>query len=88
MVQVLRENFHNDFSVELEMIFQALRIVRECYSFSDLEKSVALPLYRCLKPLRYIRAYQLKEAGTDMDAVRTLFDEIELYQTKEIAFPI
>lgn len=85
---LFRENHHDDFSVELEMIFRALKIVSEYYFFSDLEKSVALPLYRCLKPLWYTRVYQLKEAGTDMDAVRALLDEIELYQTKEIVFPI
>lgn len=85
---LFRENFHDDFAKELEMIYQALKVVREYYSFSDLEKSVALSLYRCLKPLRFMRAYQLKEAGDDMDAVSALLDEIETYQTKAIDFPI
>ena len=47
-------------------IFRALQIASEVYRFSDLEKDVALMLYRCLKPLWYTSVQDLKKAGQDL----------------------
>ena len=82
---LMRENY-GDFEEELALIREALRISSEYYDFSEDEKRAALPLYRCLKPLWFIRLEDLKEAGDDEQKIRQCLDRIEYYQTAEIDF--
>lgn len=77
---LMREN--NDVSG----ICEALQIASEFYRFSEIEKSTALMLYRCLKPLWFTRVEDLKEAGNDPDAIRTCLDESEHALTSPIDF--
>ena len=67
-------------------ICEALQAAAECYRFSDLEKDTALMMYRCVKPLWYTRVRELKEAGTDPEAIRASLNEAEHELTDEIAF--
>ena len=82
---LMRENF-SDFQNELTMICDALRIAKDYYQFSDLEKDTALILYRCLKPLSFIGLESLKELGNDSKAIRAFLDETEYYLTAQIDF--
>ena len=82
---LMRENF-GDFEREIRDIRRALTIARRYYTFSEEEKAIALPLYRCLKPLWYIRVEDLKEAGQDREAVKRCLDRIERYLTADIDF--
>ena len=50
-------------------IREALKISAEYYTFSEEEKAAALPLYRCLTPLWWDRVQDLKEAGSDREAI-------------------
>ena len=81
----MRENY-GDFEDEIERIREALRISSEYYVFSEDEKRAALPLFRCLKPLSFIRTEDLKEAGDDESKIRQCLDRIEHYLTAEIDF--
>ena len=67
-------------------ICEALKIASEYYRFSDIEKNAALLLYRCLKPLWYTRVTELKEAGSDREAIRRALDETEHALTDPIDF--
>ena len=67
-------------------ICEALKIASEYYRFSDIEKDAALMLYRCLKPLWYTRVKELKEAGSDPDAIKTCLNEAEHALTIPIDF--
>ena len=82
---LMRENF-GDFEKEIGLIRGALRIACGYYVFSEEEKAAALPLYRCLKPLWFIRVEDLKEAGTDPEKIRNCLDRTEHYLTAEIDF--
>ena len=82
---LMRENY-GDFEAEIERICRALKIASGYYTFSEEEKAAALPLYRCLKPLWWIRVQDLKDAGGDREAIRRCLDRIEYYLTKEIDF--
>lgn len=67
-------------------ICEALQIASEAYRFSELEKSTALMLYRCLKPLWYTRLKALEKAGSDPAAIRACLDEAEHALTAPIDF--
>ncbi len=67
-------------------ICDALRIAAECYRFSELEKDVALMLYRCLKPLWWSAIEALKDAGSDENAIRACLDKAERSLTEQIDF--
>ncbi len=82
---LMRENY-DDFEEELDLIREALRISSAYYAFSEDEKRVALPLYRCLKPLWYTRVEDLEEAGDDEAKIREILNRIEQFQTAEIDF--
>ena len=82
---LMRENY-GDFEEEIRLIREALRIASKYYVFSEEEKAAALPLYRCLKPLWYIRVEGLKEAGNDPAKIQHCLDQAEYYLTSEIDF--
>ena len=82
---LMRENY-GDFEAEIEKIRRALRIACRYYTFSEEEKAAALPLYRCLKPLWFIRVEDLREAGDDREAIRRCLDRTEHYLTEDIDF--
>jgi hypothetical protein len=82
---LMRENY-GDFEEEIERSREALRIASEYYVFSEDEKQAALPLYRCLKPLSFIRLEDLREAGDDEAKIRQVLNRIERFQTAEIDF--
>lgn len=67
-------------------ICEALKIASECYRFSDIEKDTALMLYRCLKPLWYSRVVELKDAGSDINAISAVLGEAERALTERIDF--
>ena len=67
-------------------ICDALKTAAEYYRFSDIEKDTVLMLYRCLKPLWYSRVQDLKEAGSDYDAVSAALSTAEHALTADIDF--
>ena len=69
----------------LRRITYALSVVRTCYRFSEAEKELALPLFRCLVPLWFTSVEQLREAKEEA-AVQAALDDVELAQTMEIDF--
>lgn len=82
---LMRENF-DGFEEEIEEIRRALTVASRYYKFSEEEKAIALPLYRCLKPLWYIRVEELRGAGEDRVAVKRCLDRVEHYLTADIDF--
>ena len=82
---LMRENY-GDFEEEIGLIREALQIACKHYVFSGEEKATALPLYRCLKPLWYIRVEDLKEAGNDPAKIQHCLDQTEYYLTSDIDF--
>ena len=70
----------------LKRVFHALDIVKNVYSFSDLEKEAAPLLYKCIRPLWWYASQELKEAGADDEKIRRHLSEIEYEQTREIDF--
>ncbi|MBR4813759.1 MAG: hypothetical protein IKZ69_07610 [Lachnospiraceae bacterium] len=75
-----------DFEREISDIRRALTIASRYYTFSEEEKAIALPLYRCLKPLWFIRVEDLREAGEDREAVKRCLDRTEHFLTADIDF--
>ena len=82
---LMRENFGN-YETEIEKIFRALEVASKYYTFSEKEKELALPLYRCLKPLWFIRLQELKDARDNREAIKSHLDRVEDYLTKDIDF--
>ena len=82
---LMRENY-GEFEQEIERIREALRISSEYYVFSEDEKRAALPLFRCLKPLSFIRAEDLREAGGDEAKIRQCLDRVEYFLTADLDF--
>ena len=82
---LMRENY-GEFEQEIERIREALRISSEFYVFSEDERRAALPLFRCLKPLSFIRAEDLREAGNDEAKIRQCLDRVEYFLTADIDF--
>ncbi len=85
---LFRETFHYDYKTELQSIFSVLKTVNGYYRFSELEKSAALMLYRCLKPLWFNKLERLKELKNDISAVRSYLDETERSLTGNIDFTL
>lgn len=82
----LMREVRDDFEPEIRAIRRALTIAARYYPFSPAEKTAALPLYRCLKPLWYTRVEALKEAGTDEGRIRQELDQTERFLTENIDF--
>ena len=70
----------------LNRIIHALEISKKAYSFSDLEKTAAPLLYKCIRPLWWYASRELKNAGTDSNKIKQHLDLIEYEQTREIEF--
>ena len=60
-------------------------MVKEHYAFSEAEKELALPLYRCLCPLWFTAVEELKAAKGERE-IRAALDEAERALTMEIDF--
>ena len=82
---LMRENY-GGVREEIRMIRDALRTAAGYYQFSDLEKNTAPMLYRCLKPLWFTRVEDLKELGTDREAIAAFLDETEHMLTDPVSF--
>ena len=83
---LFREILGETFEKELSEILRALRIVREYYTFSEEEIAAAPLIYRCVKPLWFCPVDDLKNAGTDPEAIQKQLDEMEYAQVREIDF--
>lgn len=66
-------------------ILYAINVVKKIYTFNDVEKELALPLYRCIRPLWFTCIETLRKAQTE-DEIQKLLDETEQIQTMEIDF--
>ncbi len=85
---LFRETHTDGYQKELNAIFNTLKIVSEYYRFSESEKSAALLLYRCLKPLWSNKLEKLKGLGDDIPAIRSYLDETENSLAADIDFTI
>lgn len=83
---LFREVRGGSYDDELNAILRSLKIVSQFYKFSDIEKSAAALLYRCIKPLWYYRAEDLKKAGNDETKIRLCLDQADYAQTRTIDF--
>lgn len=83
---LFREVCDPDFEKEVMMICRTLKIVSKFYHFSKLEKSTALMLYRCLKPLWFTKTQRLRELKNDPEAAKAYLSEIEHILTEPIDF--
>ncbi len=72
--------------VFLKRVLHALDIARKVYTFSDLEIKAAPLLYKCIRPLWWYAADELKEAGTDHEKIKRHLDKTEYEQTRKIDF--
>ena len=78
--QVFSEDFYS------KSIINALKIAREVYSFSDLEKKAMPLLYKCVKPLWWKSSRELEEANGDEEKIQEFLDFALWEQTREIGF--
>lgn len=85
---LFREIFDSDFKQELDRIIKTLQIVSKYYHFSETEKSAALMLYRCIKPLWFEKLQKLKESQNDIAAIKEQLNETERYLTETIDFSL
>ncbi len=69
----------------LRRLVYGITVVRERYRFSESEKELALPLFRCLSPLWFTSVEQLKAAKGEEEIQAALVDT-ERLQTMEIDF--
>ena len=69
----------------LRRIFYGIEVVRQRYGFSEAEKELALPLFRCLSPLWFTGVEQLKAAKGE-EEIRAALDDAERALTLEIDF--
>ncbi len=69
----------------LQRIVYGITVVKERYRFSEAEKELALPLFRCLFPLWFTAVEQLKAAKEERE-IRAALDDTERAQTMEIDF--
>ena len=69
----------------LRRIFYGIKVVRQRYEFSEAEKELALPLFRCLSPLWFTGVEQLKAAKGE-EEIRAALDDAERALTLEIDF--
>ena len=70
---------------DIDKIHHALKISLPYYSFSDIERAAATPLYRCLYPLWH--TLDDKQAESDISAIQARLDEIERLQNVTIEIP-
>lgn len=80
--------FKSSKTTVLDSILHALTVVKDVYSFSDLEKQAALPLWRCLKPLWWTSVQRLRDAISNNEKIQIELDNVEELQTKEIDFAV
>ena len=66
-------------------IIYAINIIKKIYTFSEAERELALPLYRCIRPLWFTVVERFRKAKTE-DDMQNLLDEVEQIQTMEIDF--
>lgn len=71
--------------IALERIVYAIHAVKKHYRFSDAERELALPLYRCIRPLWYTNVRRLRDARSEED-IQRLLNETEHVQTEKIDF--
>ena len=71
----------------LRRIIYGITVVKERYQFSEAEKELALPLFRCLLPLWYTSVERLKAARGEKE-IQGALDDVELAQTMEIDFKV
>lgn len=83
---LFREIYRGNYEEELKSILSALKTVSRIYKFSDIEKTAAPLLYRCIKPLWFTRVQDLKEAGDKNETIKKHLDETEIAQTRTIDF--
>ena len=83
---LFREIRWDDDETELKMLLSALSVVQKYYSFTETEKKAALMIYRCVKPLWYIKLMRLTKAGTDLAAIEACLNETEYALVREIDF--
>lgn len=69
----------------ISRILYTIQVVKKFYAFSDVEKELALPLYRCIRPLWFTNVEKFRKAKTEGD-MQNLLDETEQIQTMEIDF--
>ena len=69
----------------LRRLIYGITVVKERYRFSEAEKELALPLFRCLSPLWFTGVEQLKAAKGN-EEIRAALDETERAQTLEVDF--
>lgn len=78
--QIFSEDYYS------KSIINALKIAREVYSFSDLEKKAMPLLYKCVKPLWWKSSRELEEAKGDEEKIQESLDFSLWEQTREIGF--
>ena len=69
----------------LRRLIYGITIVKERYRFSEAEKELAQPLFRCLFPLWFTSVEQLKAAKGEQE-IQAALDDTERSQTLEIDF--
>ncbi len=69
----------------LRRLIYGITVVKERYRFSEAEKELALPLFRCLSPLWFTAVGQLKAAKRE-EEIQAALDDAERAQTLEIDF--
>ncbi len=69
----------------LRRLIYGITVVRERYRFSESEKELALPLFRCLSPLWFTGVEQLK-AAKGKEEIQAALEDTERLQTMEIDF--
>lgn len=80
------EKQRSENEIAADRIFYAINVAKKYYHFSSVEKTLALPLYRCIRPLWYTNVERLREAKTEAD-IQCALDETERIQTQDIDFP-
>lgn len=83
---LFREILGRTMEEELAEILRALKIASAYYTFSEEEIAAAPLIYRCVKPLWFCPVDDLKNAGTDREAIQKCLDEMEYAQVREIDF--
>ena len=69
----------------LRRLIYGITVVKERYRFSEAEKELAQPLFRCLFPLWFTSVEQLKAAKGEQE-IQAALDDTERAQTLEIDF--
>ena len=69
----------------MRRLIYGITVVRERYRFSESEKELALPLFRCLFPLWFTSVEQLKAAKGE-EEIQAALEDTERLQTMEIDF--